>query len=340
MSAHLRKHYVKLLEKKFSEIISSYKSIDQGRSLDPVDAFFAYRILLGRNPDVNKELPTILNDSDTYREFVNRLTSSDEFSNNTTFLPPGQIWMSIVHGFRFWFNTSDREMGVQMALGRYEPHTVEVLRSIVKPGMKCIDAGAHIGYLTCILASQVGDSGQVFAFEPMPSSYQLLVRNVEENHFENTVQHYQSACSDSAGTIKGSMVSKMYVAGELETGEKVTMETVRLDDIIKESIDIIKIDVEGHEPKALDGMKSIICKDKPVLFSEINEYWLRTCSNSSGSQYVRQLNSLGYDVYDAGARDEPIAHDLIRMDILDTMDVVAFPKGSEPSDYAKGWRHR
>ena len=329
-----KKNKNKLIEN-FSNLLDRYHNIEYGRKLNPVDAFFAYRILIGRNPDLNIELPGFLsNDRQTFREFLKSLLNSDEFKNNTSFLPPDKELMVELSDFRFWFNSSDREMGVRMAFGRYEPETVNLLSKIVKPGMKCLDAGAQTGFYTCILASRVGETGKVYAFEPMPSNYQLLVKNVEENNFENTVQHYQLACSDSAKTIRGSMVSNMYVAGNVGTGEKITMESVRVDDVIKDSIDIIKIDIEGHEPAGVNGMRSIITKDKPVIFSEINEYWLRTCSNSSSSQYAKQLNSLGYDVYDVEALDEPITDELRSMDILDTMDIIAFPKGSRLSDYS------
>ena len=46
-----------LLIENFSNLLNQYCNIEYGRKLNPVDAFFAYRILLGRNPDLNIELP-------------------------------------------------------------------------------------------------------------------------------------------------------------------------------------------------------------------------------------------------------------------------------------------
>ena len=43
-------------------LLTSYNDLDYGRQLNPVDAFFAFRLLLGRNPNLDEELPRFLND--------------------------------------------------------------------------------------------------------------------------------------------------------------------------------------------------------------------------------------------------------------------------------------
>jgi FkbM family methyltransferase len=237
------------------------------------------------------------------------------------------VFMAELQDFRLWFNTGDREMGMVMASGQYEPRSVELLKSIIRSGMKCIDAGAHIGFYTCLIASLVGETGKVYAFEPMPSQFALLLKNIEENRFQRRVMTYQLAYSDVCGHLGVSKVSNMLVAGQVGSAEQLTVEAVRLDDVIENSIDFVKLDVEGHEPAVIRGMLSIISKDKPILLSEINEYWLRSCSHSSGTEYVELLTSLGYDVFDVKNLEHPLSKGSLRLDILDTMDVVAFPRG-------------
>lgn len=61
-------------------LLTSYDNLDYGRQLNPVDAFFAYRILHGRNPNLADELPHILRDTRTFREFLAERINSDEFS--------------------------------------------------------------------------------------------------------------------------------------------------------------------------------------------------------------------------------------------------------------------
>ena len=68
-------------------LLTSYNNLEYGRQLNPVDAFFAIRLLLGRNPDMISELSHILTDTRTFREFLGNLLSSDEFSHSAGFYP-------------------------------------------------------------------------------------------------------------------------------------------------------------------------------------------------------------------------------------------------------------
>jgi len=317
-------NYIDQLNNNFRDILNSYENIDHGKQLNIVDAFFAYRLFFGRNPNLTDELPKILSDKQTYREFISNVLKSPEFRG---FFPPNKELMAeLTEGLRFWFNSSDREMGVSMAHGLYEPESVELMKKIIRPGMNCLDIGAQSGYYTCLMASIVGENGKVYAFEPMPSNYKLLVKNIEENKFQNRVKTYQIACSNEKRTMEARAVSNMYVLGKVDGGEKVTVNTTRLDDVINERIDVIKIDIEGHEPAAIEGMKSIIQRDRPIIMSEINEYWLRTCSNSSGNKFVEILNSLGYEVFNVMDTEKPISASSLKLDILDKIDVVAYSK--------------
>ena len=119
----------------------------------------------------------------------------------------------------------------------------------------------------------------------------------------------------------------MYVAGAKEKGKKVQMRGVRVDDILQGPIDVIKMDIEGHEPAGINGMQCIIAENRPIILSEINEYWLRTCSNSNGNKYINQLDSLGYDLYNIDCIENGIISSSLTFDILESKDVLALPKG-------------
>lgn len=317
VSAELAQHLTSILE--------SGNNLDYGRQVNPVDAFIAFRLLLGRNPNLAQELPRILADTRTFREFLDDLLNSEEFSRCTGFIPPNRILMASLENFRLWFNTSDREMGLVMASGHYEPHSVELIKKIIHPGMTCIDAGAHIGFYTCLMASLISERGKIYAFEPMPSNFELLTKNIEENQFQRTVKAYPFACSDVPGTLTVSKVSNMFVVGEVEDGEHVSAEAIRIDDVITDTVDLVKLDVEGHEPAALRGMSSIISRDRPIILSEINEYWLRQCSQSNAVEYVGLLESLGYEVFDVKDLEHPVDKGALTIDVLDVLDVIALP---------------
>ena len=320
------KHYNVLLGR-FISLLNSYGSADRGKALEPLDAFFAYRLFLGRNPDAQEELPNLLSRKETLREFLCTIQESPEFARTGGFFPPQKLLMAEVEGFRFWFNTSDREMGVAMALGSYEPATVNLVRRLVRPGMRCIDLGAQTGFFTCLISQCIGETGRIHAFEPMPANYEMLTRNVRENRIEARVVGYPLAGSNKPATIEVSMLSNMMVLGDVEGTQKVSIQSVRIDDVVQEPIDFIKMDIEGHEPSALAGMAGIINAHRPIIVTEANEYWLRTCSGSSGNAYLDSLISLGYDVYREENLRVPLAAGSLQLDVLDSINLVAVPQG-------------
>ena len=68
----------------------------------------------------------------------------------------------------------------------------------VEPGELWIDIGAHIGSFTCYAASK---GATVFAFEPVPDNYRLLVENVDLNDLTQKVRTYKEAVGDEERVI-------------------------------------------------------------------------------------------------------------------------------------------
>lgn len=310
----------------FRTLLESYRPADPDDAVNPADAFFMYRLLLGRNPNTTVDLPALLSNRRTFRELRQSVLDSDEFASGGTFTPPHRLWMTELDGFRFWFNTSDREMGVAMAIGQYESSSVRFIKQALRAGMTCIDAGAQTGFFTCLMASVVGETGRVYAFEPMPPSYELLLKNIQENGFGPRVRAYQLACSNAATEIEASQVGQMYVAGTVPGSPQVSMTAVRVDEIVHDAVDLIKIDVEGHEPAAIEGMRDLIARSHPVIVSECNEYWLQSCSNTSGREYIELLSSYGYQVFDISDLSVAVTPDSPRLRELRIFDVVALPR--------------
>jgi FkbM family methyltransferase len=283
-----------------------------------LDMFYVYRLLLGRMPsDVELNYITSLRTT-TWREYLSTVLASVEYEKRLDFLPAGMELMSEENGFRFWFRSADREMGAVMASGRYEPAVTAYLQSIIKPGMCCLDIGAQTGYFTILMAKGVGSFGRVIAFEPFEESYRLLNKNVSENCLDGFVEIHNLACADLTGSIQVGNASGMVVSDP--EGDKI-INCVSLDDFIENHIDICKLDVEGHEPRVVAGMRSLIQRYRPIIITEINEYWLRRGGGSSLG-YIDQLHNLGYTLFD-------IDRGLIPLDLNDfegslkTSNVVA-----------------
>ena len=134
MSEQPQQEQIEWLVNGFRNLLESYRAADPDGAVNPADAFFLYRLLLGRNPSATVDLPMLMRNGETFRELLQRVLDSDEFARVATFMPPHREWMSELDGFRFWFNTSDREMGVVMAIGQYEPTSVRFIKQALRRG--------------------------------------------------------------------------------------------------------------------------------------------------------------------------------------------------------------
>lgn len=161
----------------------------------------------------------------------------------------------------------------------YEPEFY-LLPALVDPERAAVDVGANLGKYTLALASLVPS---VHAIEPSPLCKYL------KRYFPKNVKAYAVAASDTAGTAQlsipmlggGQEVEAASIEPEAVAAfsrslrpvsvESITVPTVRLDDLIKDEIGFMKIDVEGHELSALRGATRILTEHKPVLLVEAEE---------------------------------------------------------------------
>lgn len=141
---------------------------------------------------------------------------------------------------------------------REEAHT-RLMGDLLEPGQHVLDLGANIGYYTLLSARAVGPEGRVLALEPDPGNLDLLERNVELNGFEDRVEILAVAASDRKGTARlaagdAANLRRIDAAGTVE------VETVSLDDLLagRPRVDLLRMDVEGHEVQVLDGMDGTV----------------------------------------------------------------------------------
>jgi len=154
-----------------------------------------------------------------------------------------------------------------------EPHVSSLFCSLIKKGMTVVDVGAFIGYYTLLAAKRVGSEGKVFAFEPYPPSFSLLLKNIQVNKWRN-IQASQLAVSDSEGERKlnipyGPSNSSFGALPNIK--DSITIKTVSLDSFLQVTdVDVIKIDVEGAELEVLRGMKKILAEGRPKIICEVH----------------------------------------------------------------------
>ena len=230
-------------------------------------------------------------------------------------------------GFRMNLDLSEHIDKFIYYWGCWEPNETWVMEKILRPGDTYVDIGAHIGYHSLLGAHFVGDTGEVIAFEPVPSSAEVFRKNLELNSYKNIVLH-ENAVSNQPGIVKigkpsgtGSQNNTMRVDGD--TSEFWEVAAKRLDDVLPadKPLRFIKIDVEGAELLVLKGFeKHLKAANPPFVLLEMNDKWIRQLGGSSEELY-NYMTSFGYKAYDCeNLKFTPITFDDIPKD--DLMDVM------------------
>lgn len=152
--------------------------------------------------------------------------------------------------------------------GDYESEQCDLLHRLLPPGGCFLDIGANEGIFSALAASIVGQQGRIIAVEPQSRVYDIARINISLNHRgESSV--IKACISDvdrgsvvmSLGPVSNtggsSVVNRYRWSTKTETVETRTLDSI-VEDAGCETIDLMKIDVEGYEPEViLSGQRSI-----------------------------------------------------------------------------------
>lgn len=142
----------------------------------------------------------------------------------------------------------------------------------LKPGDVVFDVGSHIGVFALKASRLVGSSGVVYSFEPEPENFMLLKRNVASNNALN-VKIFDRAVSSQSAMLhlhvhptNTGMSSVQYATGRTA---QISVSSITLDQVIKkygiQHVDLLKLDVEGHELEVLRGANRFLSMCKHIV---------------------------------------------------------------------------
>jgi FkbM family methyltransferase len=162
-----------------------------------------------------------------------------------------------------------------MQNGTFEPEEVKLLSAVLQKVELFIDVGANVGYFTC-LARKFGVAA--IAIEPMQRNLSLLLQNLTLNDWQDT-EVIASGVSDAIGIVKmfgasstGASLINNWAGAQTSISRHIPVST--LDTLIGERFSdrriLVKMDVEGHEYRALVGARKLISRAiKPIWLIEI-----------------------------------------------------------------------
>lgn len=167
------------------------------------------------------------------------------------------------------------QFGLSHLYGGWEPRAQDLMTRHLRPGSVAYDLGANYGMHSLLMARLVGDSGHVYAFEPVPEILSCLKENVGLNKFSN-VACVECAASDTVGEATFSLGHHRGAGhlSEVEHGATIRVKTTTLDDFVvrdnHQPPDFIKIDVEGAEGRALRGAETVLGRYRPILLIDLH----------------------------------------------------------------------
>lgn len=139
-------------------------------------------------------------------------------------------------------------------------------------GKDIIDAGAYIGDSSLILSKFTHK--KVYAFEPVPSNYEMLMRTIELNALCNVVP-CPYALGEKTGMVQISVndsCSTQFVNNAFKYKENINVNVVTLDEYVQRNnlkVGLIKVDIEGAEQLLLQGAMETIKSQRPALLVSI-----------------------------------------------------------------------
>jgi FkbM family methyltransferase len=162
---------------------------------------------------------------------------------------------------------------------------------------RLLDVGALHGLFSLVFAAR-DSANEVVAVDASPLAFAKLLYNIHANSARN-ITAVESALSDNSGMLEMHYDWEHAVAGDRSpTHRSLRVESQtgdRLCEAYSFAPDVIKVDVEGHEVKVVEGLRETIARNKPLLFLELHPLMIsRNDGNGSVAELIRTLAEVGY----------------------------------------------
>ena len=192
---------------------------------------------------------------------------------------------------------ADDHIGRHLILsGSFDPSPINVLTDFGMPGDRCLDIGANIGYVSCLILARIPGS-HVFCIEPQPVIASLLENNLARFSSER-FEILRAALSDAEGEghLELDLVNRGASTIVDRAGKNtVVVPTVPASRVLADfaSLDLVKMDIEGHEEVVFRSAKAEFERLQPraILYED------KEGKSSPGAPISEILTGIGYRIY-------------------------------------------
>ena len=214
--------------------------------------------------------------------------------------------MRLSSGEYLCVDTSTFEALAYILGGEHEADVIRVFRTFLTQQSVVLDIGANFGLYTALAGSVVRRHGRLYAFEGNPRIFQSLQRTIVANdlyHRPNIVaanvlvsdKSGRGTLHYSANLPSGGTMSDVQLKGGMQ--RSVEVEMITIDDFLPPDlpVDLVKIDVEGHEPLVLRGMERTIARSPNIrIIIEFADTLLAHTVNPP--DFVDYIHGIGFSI--------------------------------------------
>lgn len=176
--------------------------------------------------------------------------------------------------------------------GKFDRTVVQVLLDHACPGDILLDVGANIGYVSGCFLSNINDS-KAICIEPQPTIVDLLRSNMGQ--FNRRAVVHQVALSDITGELRFQINDGNRGNSKITADGDLVVPSMNAADLLRslDKLDLVKIDVEGHELVVFKAMEMELSRLRPraILFED------QTGSAAPTSGIGSILARTGYGVF-------------------------------------------
>lgn len=255
------------------------------------DVIASYRLFLKRvpDPDGREHYRKLVASGASLDRLISSFVNSDEYRELTA--RESEITPVDLGGYLVCARRSETDFGRGIILTReYEPHVRRAISNLLQEGQTFVDIGANVGCISFLAARLVGPAGKVIAVEPNRDNLQLLYAGIVLNEFDNVrVLPYAASNTCTIFALTGGTSNTNVVSPDPGKESRQYVQSVVLDEELAQlaAIDFVKMDIEGHEPLALQGFATLIRKHRPLLLTEFNPYCLTNLQHILPIDYLK-----------------------------------------------------